>query len=66
MTDRHELQRLIAGIDEEIHDARRDIKEAETVSDGEVIRAAQQDISALEDQRQQAQDSLANLDAAAD
>jgi hypothetical protein len=60
---RRELELLIRGIDEEIRDAKRDIKEAETVGDGDVIRAAQQDIAALEDQRQQAQDSLRNLGA---
>ncbi|HEX2475379.1 MAG TPA: hypothetical protein VHK01_11560 [Lacipirellulaceae bacterium] len=57
MSNQRELERLIAGIDQEIRDARRDIKEAETVGDGGVIRAAQQDIAALEDQRRQAQDS---------
>jgi hypothetical protein len=61
MPGRRELERLIAGIDEEIGDARRDIKEAETIGDADVIRAAQQDVAALEDKRQQAQDSLANL-----
>ena len=59
MSDRRdELKHLIAGIDEEIRDARRDIKEAETPGDEDIIRAAQQDIAALENQRQQAQDSL--------
>jgi len=47
MTDRRELERLIAVIDEEIRDARRDIKEAETVGDVEVIRSAQPDIAHL-------------------
>jgi hypothetical protein len=42
-----ELEQLITGIDEEIRDAKRDIKEAETVCDGEVITAAQQHIAAL-------------------
>jgi hypothetical protein len=56
-TRQRELERLIAGIDEEIRDTRRDIKEADTVGDGEVIRAAQQNIAALQDERQQAQDS---------
>ena len=37
MSDRHELERLIAGIDEEIRDARGDVKEAETVGDAEII-----------------------------
>ena len=57
-TRQRELEQLIAGIDEEISDARRDIKEAETAGDDDVIRAAQQDFAALEDQRQQAQDLL--------
>jgi len=57
MSDRREVERLIAGINEEIRDARRDIKEAETVGYAEIIRIAQQDIAALQDQRQQAQDS---------
>jgi len=51
MTNRRELEHLIAGIDEEISDARRDIKEAETIGDDEAARMAEQDIAALQDQR---------------
>ena len=42
MSDRQrEFERLIAGIDEEIRDARHDIKEAEYVGDADILRAAQ-------------------------
>ena len=47
---------------EEIADARRDIKESECTGDAEVKRSAEQDIAALQDQRQQAQDSLNRLE----
>jgi hypothetical protein len=61
MTTRHELENLIRGIDEEIADAKRDIKEAETVGDDEAKRLAEQDIAALQNQRQRAVDSLIRI-----
>jgi hypothetical protein len=53
-----ELRHLVRRIDEEISDCRRDIKETETTGDVEVRRSAEEHMSALRDQRQQAADSL--------
>ena len=58
MADRRELENLILGIDSELADCRRDWKEADCIGDDELKRGIEQNIAALQDQRQQAQDSL--------
>jgi hypothetical protein len=58
MPNRHELENLIRGIDDEIGECRRDWKEADCTGDDEVKRDVEQNIAALHDQRRQAQDSL--------
>ena len=57
MSDRRERERLIAGINEEIRMCAATSKKLKPSGDAEIIRIAQQDIAALQDQRQQAQDS---------
>ena len=61
MSNRHELENLIRGIDDELGDCRRDWKEADCVDDDEVKRQIDENIAALQDQRQQAVDSFSRL-----
>ena len=58
MSERHELERLIASINVDIEEARQDIADH---LDEKIVRLAWEDLAELLVQRQQAMDSLDRL-----